>query len=72
MNTTYLKRLVIKVLGVGLAALLGVVAAAQPFNALTFNWGAALTIAGSAAVVALLDGLAGAFSGDKEEPTITR
>lgn len=72
MNTTYLKRLAVKVAGVGSASLLAMAAAAHPFNVLTFDWSTSLTVAGSAAVLALLEGLAGAFSGDKEEPTVTR
>jgi phage I-like protein len=68
--SVYLKRLAAKVFGVFLAALLAVVAAAQPFNALTFNWTAALTVAGSAAVLALLEGLAGRFTGDPEQPRV--
>jgi len=70
--TEYLKRLATKVAGVFLASLLAVVAAAQPFNVLTFDWPTALTIAGSAAVLALLEGLAGRFAGDKDAPTVTR
>lgn len=70
--SVYLKRLAIKVFGVFVAALLAVVAAAQPFNALTFDWRTALTIAGSAAVLALLEGLAGRFTGDPDSPTVIR
>lgn len=68
----FIKRLATKVLGVFFGALLAVVAAAQPFNVLTFDWGTALTIAGSAAVLALVEGLAGRFRGDPEQPTVTR
>lgn len=68
----YLKRLAFKVLGVFLGGLLAMAAAAQPFNVLTFDWTSALTVAGSLAVLALLDGVAGAFTGDKEDPSITR
>lgn len=68
----YLKRLTFKVLGVFLAGVAAMAAAAQPFNVLTFDWTATLTVAGSAAVLALLDGVAGAFTGDKEDPSITR
>jgi hypothetical protein len=68
----YAKRLAWKVSGVFLAALLAMVAAAQPFNALAFDWPAALTVAGSAAVLALLEGLAGRFTGDRSEPTLFR
>jgi len=66
----FAKRLAAKVFGVFLAALLAVVAAARPFNALEFDWGTALTIAGSAAVLALLEGLAGKFTGDTSQPSI--
>ena len=66
----FAKRLAVKVAGVFLTALLAVVAAAQPFNALTFAWGPALTIAGSAAVLALLEGLVGKFTGDTSQPSI--
>jgi ABC-type nitrate/sulfonate/bicarbonate transport system substrate-binding protein len=72
MNTTYLKRLALKVAGVGSASLLAMAAAAQPFNVLTFNWGTSLTVAGSAAVLALLEGLAGGLTGDRDQPTVTR
>jgi len=72
MNTTYLKRLAVKVAGVGTASLAALALAAHPFNVLTFDWGTNLTVAGSAAVLALLEGVAGAFAGDKEEPTVTR
>lgn len=72
MNTTYLKRLATKVLGVGTASLAATALAAHPFNVLTFDWTTNLTVAGSAAVLALLEGLAGAFAGDKDEPTVTR
>lgn len=70
--STYVRQLTTKVFGVFLAALLAVVAAAQPFNALTFDWGTALTISGSAAVLALLEGLAGRFTGDRDQASITR
>lgn len=66
----FAKRLATKVVGVFLGALLAVVAAAQPFNVLTFAWDPTLTIAGSAAVLALLEGLAGKFTGDTSQPSI--
>lgn len=69
---TYARQLAFKVVGVFLGALLAVVAAAQPFNALTFDWSTALTISGSAAVLALLEGLAGRFTGDRDQASITR
>lgn len=66
----YLRRLAFKVIGVFLAALLAMAAAAQPFSVLSFDWGTALTVAGSAAVLALLEGLAGRFTGDTEQPRV--
>lgn len=69
---TFAKRLAVKTLGVGVASLAALALAARPFDVLAFDWTASLTVAGSAAVLALLEGLAGAFTGDKEEPTVTR
>lgn len=68
----YLKRLAVKVGGVFVGALAATAAAAQPFNALTFEWGTALTIAGSLATLALLDGIAGRFTGDTDDPGVLR
>jgi ABC-type phosphate transport system substrate-binding protein len=68
----FAKRLMTKVFGVFLAAFLAVVAASQPFDVLTFHWTQALTIAGSAAVLALLEGLAGRFTGDTDDPGVLR
>lgn len=70
--STYLRGLAFKVVGSFIAALLAVVAASQPFDVLAFHWSAALTIAGSAAVLAFLEGLAGRFTGDPDQPTVTR
>lgn len=70
--TAFAKRLALKVAGVFTAAELGMMLAAQPFDVLTFGWRASLTVAGSAAVLALVEGLAGRFRGDSEEPTVTR
>lgn len=67
---TYLLRLGTKVFGVFLAALLGMVAAERPFDVLAFDWTTGLTVAGSAAVLALLEGLAGRFAGDPDQPRI--
>lgn len=69
--STYLKRLAAKVVGVFLAVLLAMVAAAQPFNVLTFDWKTALVVSGSAAVIALLEGLAARFTGDPERPNLS-
>lgn len=68
----YVKRLVAKVFGVFLAAFLAVVAASQPFDVMTFHWTQALTIAGSAAFLALVEALAGRFTGDTEDPGVLR
>lgn len=68
----YIRALTFKVVGSFIAALLAVVAASQPFNVLTFDWTVALTVSASAAVLALLEGLAGRFTGDPEQPTVTR
>ena len=69
---TYLKRLAVKTVGTGLASLSALALAARPFDVMTFDWGVALTVSGSAAVLALLEGLAGRFTGDGEQPTVTR
>ena len=59
----YLKDLGERVSMTFIATLAGVAVAAQPFNVLTFGWGAALTVAGSAAVLSLLKGLAARGTG---------
>lgn len=68
----FLRRLAFKVAGVFLAALFALAMADQPFNVLTFAWGTALTVSGSAAFLALLEGLVGRFTGDPEEPRVLR
>lgn len=68
----YLRALTLKVFGVFVATLTALAAASQPFDVLTFNWTVALTVSGSAAVLALLEGLAGRFTGDRDAPTVTR
>lgn len=68
----FAKRLLFKTTGVFLATLLALAAASQPFDLLTFHWSVALTVSGSAAFLALLEGLAGRFTGDPEEPRILR
>lgn len=68
----FARRLALKTVGVGLASLTALALAARPFDVLTFDWSTNLTVAGSAAVLALLEGLAGRFTGDTEEPTVTR
>lgn len=69
---TYARQLTFKVTGVFLGGLAAMAAAAQPFNVLEFDWGTSLTVSGSAAVLALLEGLAGRFTGDKDQASITR
>lgn len=68
---TYLTRLGAKVAGTFVAALTGLAVADAPFNALTFDWPTALTVSGSAAVLALLQGLTARFVGDPERPNMT-
>ena len=68
----YVRALALKVFGTFIATLLALAAASQPFDVLTFNWTVALTVSGSAAVLALLEGLAGRFTGDPDQPTVTR
>jgi len=68
----FAKRLAFKVVGVFLAALLGLAAASQPFDVLTFHWTVALTVSASAAFLALLEGLVGRFTGDPDQPGILR
>lgn len=61
--TTYAKDLAQRVLIVFLTALGGMMAAAQPFDVLTFGWLRALTVSGSAAVLALVLGLLAKLTG---------
>lgn len=68
----YLRALALKTFGTFVATLLALAAASQPFDVLTFNWTVALTVSGSAAALAFLEGLAGRFTGDKDQATITR
>lgn len=67
----YLKRLAYKVVGIFLVTLAAQAGASGAFDVLTFDWTSALTISGSAAVLALLEGLAGRFAGDPERPRIS-
>ncbi len=69
---TYLKDLAERVLGVFATTLAGTAVAAEPFNVITFEWGAALTTSGSAAVLALLIGVASRAKGDPNSAGITR
>lgn len=70
--SVYLRALALKTLGTGIASFTALALAARPFDVLTFDWSTNLTVAGSAAVLALLEGLAGRFAGDPEQPTVTR
>jgi hypothetical protein len=42
---------------------------ADGFNVLTFDWGGALTVGGSAAFATLIVGVLAKLSGDPEKPT---
>ncbi len=66
----FLKRLTYKVFGVFIGALTALALAERPFDVLSFHWAAALTVAGSASVLALLEGLAGRFTGDRDQPRV--
>lgn len=68
----YLRGLALKVVGSFTATLLSMTAVSTPFNLLTFDWTTALAVSGSAAFLALLDGVAGRFTGDPQQPSITR
>ncbi|MEU7010354.1 holin [Streptomyces sp. NPDC046332] len=68
----YLKDLAERVLGVFLTTLAGLALAAEPFNLLTFDWGTALGASGSAAVLALVVGLAARFKGDPDSAGLSR
>lgn len=69
---TYLKRLAYKVVGSFLITLAAMAAAERPFNVLSFGWGIALTVSGSVAVLALLEGVAGSFRGDPDQPSLKK
>jgi ABC-type nickel/cobalt efflux system permease component RcnA len=66
----YLADLAYMVLGTFLATLAGM-ASAGAFDVLTFDWGNALTVSGSAAVLVLIQGLAARFQGDRERARFT-
>jgi hypothetical protein len=59
----YVKDLAQRVLTVFLTTLGGMMAAATPFDVLTFGWVRAFTVAGSAAVLALVLGLVAKLTG---------
>lgn len=67
----YLSRLATEVAGVFAGSLAATASAAEVFNALTFDWGNALTIAGSLATLTLLKGVAARFVKDPESPSLT-
>jgi len=64
--STYLKDLSERVVMTFLATVAALAVAAEPFNVITFEWGAALTVAGSAAVLSLLKGLAARGTGPSD------
>lgn len=68
--TTYFKDLAQRVLTVFLTTLGGMMAAATPFDVLTFGWVRALTVAASAAVLALVLGLVAKLTGSPESAGI--
>jgi hypothetical protein len=68
----YFKSLAEQVLKVFLTTLAALAAADRPFDVLTFAWDDALTVSGSAAVLALLVGLAAKGTGDPDSANLTR
>lgn len=62
----YVSDLLYTVVGVFVGALASLAAADTPFNVLDFDWGRALTVSGSLAVLALLHGIAARFQGDPD------
>lgn len=70
--TPYLKRLGALVLGAFIAAFLGFLLLAQPFDILTFDWQTALVGSASTAFLALVKGVAAKYVGDPETPNLTR
>lgn len=63
----YLTSLVYTVVGVFVGSLASLAASDKLFNVLTFDWGHALTVSGSLAVLALLHGVAARFQGDPDQ-----
>lgn len=70
--SSYLRDLLERVLLVFATTLAGLAAGAEPFNVLTFDWGSALTVSGSAAVLALLVGVASKGVGDPNKAGLTK
>lgn len=62
----YIADLAQRVITVFVVTLAGLAVAAEPFDVVTFHWGPALTISGSAATLALITGLAARLSRDKD------
>lgn len=63
---TYFKDLAQRVMTVFLTSLGGMMAAATPFDVVTFGWVRALTVSASAAVLALVLGLVAKLTGSPE------
>jgi len=68
----YLSDLAYYVVGAFVTTLASLALAAEPFDILTFDWGPALTVAGSTAALALFHGVAARFQGDRERARFTR
>jgi peptidoglycan/LPS O-acetylase OafA/YrhL len=68
--SAYVKDLAQRVLTVFLTALGGMMAAATPFDVVTFGWVRALTVAASAAVLALVLGLVAKLTGTPDSAGI--
>lgn len=60
----YIADLAQRTVTVFVMTLAGLATAAEPFDVVTFHWGPALTISGSAATLALITGLAARLSRD--------
>lgn len=67
----YLSDLAYTVIGAFVGSLVVLAAADTPFNVMTFDWGNALTVSGSLAVLALLHGVAARFQGDPNRARFT-
>lgn len=63
----YVSDLLYTVVGVFVGSLASLAAADTPFNVMEFDWGHALTVSGSLAVLALLHGVAARFQGDPDQ-----
>lgn len=67
----YLTSLLYAVVGVFIGSLASLAVADTPFNVMEFDWGNALTVSGSLAVLALLHGIAARFQGDPDRARFT-